>query len=404
MLSHEFIKPKLTRLLSHTVPAFIPKLGFIFYVNGHSNITIQPVNIKLTSGQLETHYDKSYMMFLKSFGENTNSSEEFNETINEYIIEYLNSTSDPNYSSLYEFLSSKFTPDSSICENQMNENCKRMNSLLRYLPIYSDRIRNYIIIPKTETVSKEQMFKFNRNFDFNAIINSFIIYFSKEQIKHEYIPSELIDAIYEINGSNLCNMENNYYALKYFSIYFILLYQNILDLPIKHTYLQLNNKIVIDESKSSTFFWKDMNKFIHRYLSIVGLPSSDEFDEKYENCLEAFTKLFQLQYVMEPPFRKKQTQPSEITTDDIINLNMIFTRVNPVNIGNPIIISKSCNVNNPEYPVATLHKLRDYFDGVELHTGKLRARRGSRRKTKSLNNKPSAKKSNTRKVKKYVTP
>ena len=107
---------------------------------------------------------------------------------------------------------------------------------------------------------------------------------------------------------------------------------------------------------------------------------------------------------MEPPFRKKQTQPSEITTDDIINLNMIFTRVNPVNIGNPIIISKSCNVNNPEYPVATLHKLRDYFDGVELHTGKLRARRGSRRKTKSLNNKPSAKKSNTRKVKKYVTP
>ena len=408
MLSHKLIKPKLTRLLSHTVPAFIPKLGFIFYVNGHSNITIRSVNIQLKSGQLETFFDKSYMMFLKSFGETTISSEEFNDVINIYIVEYLNSVSDPNYSSLYEFLSSKFKPDTLICKEQMNENCKRMNSLLRYLPIYTSNIRprprNYIIIPKHETVSNEQMFEFNRNFEFTAEYNSFIIFFSKKQIKHKYIPSELINAIYEISGSDLCDMDNNYYALKYFSIYFILIYQNILGLPVKHTYLQLDAEIIIDESNSRTFFWKDMDKFIRKYLSIVEIPSSDEFDDKYGNCLQAFTKLFQLQYVIESQFRKKQTQPSEIETDDIINFNMIFQRVNPENMGNPIIISKSCNTNNPEYPVATLNKLRDYFDEVELHTGKLRARRGYIRKTKSLNNKPSAKKSNTRKVKKYVTP
>ena len=407
MLSHKLIKPKLTRLLSHTVPAFIPKLGFIFYVNGHSNITIRSVNIQLKSGQLETFFDKSYMMFLKSFGETTISSEEFNDVINIYIVEYLNSVSDPNYSSLYEFLSSKFKPDTLICKEQMNENCKRMNSLLRYLPIYTSNLlstrRNYIFIPKHETVSNEQMFGFTRHFEFNSDVNSFLFYFSKEQIKHKYIPSELIDVIYEISGSDLCDVDNNYYALKYFSIYFILIYQNILDLPIKHTYLQLDAEIIIDESNPHTFFWKDMDKFIHQYLSIVEIPRSDKFDDKYTTCLQVFSKLFKLQYVIDPPFRKKQTPPSKITTDDIINLNMIFQQVNPENMGNPIIISKSCNVNNPEYPVATLNTLRDYFDEVELHTGKIRARRGSRRKTKSLNNKPSTKKSTTRRVKKYFT-
>ena len=74
-----------------------------------------------------------------------------------------------------------------------------------------------------------------------------------------------------------------------------------------------------------------------------------------------------------------------ITTDAIIIFNNIFKNIIP-NWGEPIIISKSCNVFDTIGEPNRFKRVKAFFDNVEIIPGKMR-KAFTKRKTKSVNDK-----------------
>ena len=442
--------PKLKKLSTHEIRPLAPNLGCIFYINGHSVIELDPLidtdsNIEslisdiYTDSFFEKMYFKSYMMFLKSFGESTTADNRLNTHITNEINTYLSETKTPNYSDLYTKISPSLTSTDIVCESQIyndGTNCSKLNSLLRYLPIYSKinistkSISSiYIKTPqKSDTFTptknlihpadshpswsmpdkeiniqrfKPELFTFIRVFTFDSVYNTFYIFFNKNQLEHRLIESTLIDTIIEkINNKNLCEPEHNQNAIVYFSIYFIIIYQNLLDIPDKCKTIEDVQRQLYQQ------FWTSVNNKIDttflKHFFPIPTGHTSEFKQKYIQCMFTFQQLFNLQVLkidldssiidLDKRYLPIYTSAGNygksklITTNDIILFNQIFKFIKP-EWGNSIIISKSCNVLHAESKtnLKTIG-LVDFFDNVELIPGKMR-KAFTKRKTKSVNDK-----------------
>jgi hypothetical protein len=399
---------KLKRLLTHNLAKMEKPIGLIFYVNGHSSIKIQKRIPDFTEGTLEIDYDKSYMMFLKNFGQTTNTDNDFNELMTTKINEYISGDNSKNYSDLYKFLNPIFDVHSTVCNIQQDDNSgARMSSLLRYIPLYTKQDNSYIIIPKKVYKLQDyrpDVFLFTRTYMFNSVFNVFKIFFTKSQIQHKSIPDNIIDKLLELNNQNLCIELNNKRAIKYFCIYFILIFQDII-----HEYLAKNGmptvrtplttrirKIESDEIFNSP----SMDTVISKYFPTIIMGNKDTVFGVHDRVIHIFDTIFKLQCVIEFPksmtsrrligsikttnaYHSSTCIDGEITTDIIINFNNIFADI--ANIGYPIIISKSCNVNDRSIDKSDFQMVKAYFDDIEYHPGKLR-KRTYNRKTVSVGN------------------
>lgn len=396
-------KPQLKRLPSHENKKHFQENGIIFYINGHSFITGQ---IKKTNAKdIENTMSKAIMMFLKSFGETTLPDESFNEVMQEKITDYLfiSQRMDivQNYNTLYQQLSSAFEPTKSICEEQQPEYlCNNMSSLLRYLPLYYDKNKfMYVFVPKRDNPELGTIVHFNRIFQFNSEFNVFSLYFTRQQIAHPFILQEAIDAVMELVSLNLCYPENNTIAMKYLCIYFILFYQSKFKLTrlAAKTFEQLSIEMdeeldvesdsIINHIQVRPHYYIDndiFHVFLRHYfgnLNMNGLGKPISQSDK-NSVIQTFATIFKLPLLI-------QYDPSikpivGVDLESIININNMFTCVG---IGEPVIISKSCNTYNNKHTETALMPLQDYMDEYELHPGELKAREYSKiRKISSVDN------------------
>lgn len=366
-------KPKLKRQNSHENKKNFPENGIIFYINGHSNITGQEVD-PTTSPMNEMI--KSYMMFLKSFGETTIMDENFNGLIDEKIKEYLEDfLTNQNYSTLYGYLSRYFAPSEEICELQQPEvMCDNMASLLRYLPLYYDYMSTYVYLPRIRE-NPGKLIQFNRTFKFNSDFNVFSIYFTRHQVSDPTIPNEIIDYIMTLVSLNLCRKPNNRTAILYLCIYFIYFWQHKYKLPI-------NTDL---ESKLNTFISRNivfepdyqipqaqLNTFIGMFfdkLIIDGTINGKRVIEKDKGAIRlTFSIIFKLPTIVE--VESSVIYNSKTDLQLLIDINNIFKCVG---IGEPVIISKSCNAYKSNIAENALKPLQEYMDEFEYHPGELKA-------------------------------
>lgn len=413
----QFRKQKLKRLNSHENKQHFPENGIVFYINGHSSINgheIHEIDSSTSSASAAVSapinvndMSKGYMMFLKSFGESTSMDTDFNSKIDELIDTYLKTflTNNQNYSTLYGFLSPTFEPSKKICKTQqMINNCEHMASLLRYLPLYYKDAETYVYLPRKPARQDSpripgKLIRFNRSFSFNSSFNVFSLYFTRHQISdptiHKIfdpaIPDETIDAVMDIVSLNLCEEDNNSLAIIYLCIYFIQFWQHKCKSPIRKSFEELNLWVTlfvygIEFKPDYQISPEKFNTLINTYfdkLMIDGTINGKRVSQtNKDTIISTFSTIFRLPTVC-------SVDPSKyyISTTDlqfVIDINNIFKCVG---IGEPVIISKSCNGYRSDEAETALKPLQEYMDEFEYHPGELAAIKYTKtRKVSSLDN------------------
>ena len=410
----QFRKQKLKRLNSHENKQHFPENGIVFYINGHSSINGHEIDSSTSSASAAVSapinvndMSKGYMMFLKSFGESTSMDSDFNSKIDELIDTYLKTflTNNQNYSTLYGFLSPTFEPSKKICKPQQKiNNCEHMASLLRYLPLYYKDAETYVYLPRKPARQDSpripgKLIRFNRSFSFNSSFNVFSLYFTRHQISdptiHKIfdpaIPDETIDAVMDIVSLNLCEEDNNSLAIIYLCIYFIQFWQHKCKSPIRKSFEELNLWATlfvygIEFKPDYQISPEKFNTLINTYfdkLMIDGTINGKRVSQtNKDTIISTFSTIFRLPTVC-------SVDPSifYISTTDlqfVIDINNIFKCVG---IGEPVIISKSCNGYRSDEAETALKPLQEYMDEFEYHPGELAAIKYTKtRKVSSLDN------------------
>ena len=393
-------KQKLKRINSHENKQHFPENGIVFYINGHSSINGHEIDSSTSSASAAVSapinvndMSKGYMMFLKSFGESTSMNSDFNSKIDELIDTYLKTflTNNQNYSTLYGFLSPTFEPSKKICKTQqMINNCEHMASLLRYLPLYYKDAETYVYLPRKPARQGSpripgKLIQFNRSFSFNSCFNVFSLYFTRHQISdptiHKIsdptIPDETIEAVMNIVSLNLCEEDNNSLAIIYLCIYFIQFWQHKCKSLIINSFEELNQWVTLfvydivfkpDYQISPEKFNTLINTYFDKLMIDGTINGKRVSQTNKETIISTFSTIFRLPTVC-------SADPSifYISTTDlqfVIDINNIFKCVG---IGEPVIISKSCNGYWSDEAEIALKPLQEYMDEFEYHPGELAA-------------------------------